>query len=152
MGENIELTPDSLATVEKLIIKLDGVSVNTVNKARYVLFCQKHATGESLRPTDDALKFHVMRVNYQLFIWKKALAAKSTIPPPTGNGCHLENGILVPTLIEREPAPNTLVEFTTCGCQKGCSRNCKCQKKISRALKPVSVEEMRIVEIHFQYS
>ena len=37
------------------------------------------------------------------------------------------DGILVPTLIERKPEPNTLVEFTTCGCQKGCSRNRKCQ-------------------------
>ena len=129
LGENIEITPESLATVEKLLIKLYGSNVNTINKARYVLFCQKQATGESLPPTDDALKFHVMRVNYQLFIWKKALVATPTIPPPTGNGWHLEDDILVPTLIEREPAPNTLVEFTTCGCQKGCGRNCKCQKE-----------------------
>ena len=68
-----------------------------------------------------------MRVNDQLFIWKKALVAKSTFPPPTGNRWHLED-ILVPTLIEREPAPNTLVEFTTCGCQKDYNQNCKCQK------------------------
>ena len=129
LGENIEITPESLATVEKLLIKLYGSNVNTINKARYVLFCQKQATGESLPPTDDALTFHVMRVNYQLFIWKKALVAKPTIPPPTGNGWHVEDDILVPTLIEREPAPNTLVEFTTCGCQKRCSRNCKCQEE-----------------------
>ena len=123
LGENIEITPNSLATVEKLIIKLYGASVNTVSKAKYVLFFQKQATGESL------VKFHVMRVNYQLFIWKKALVAKPTIPSPTGNGCHLEDDILVPTLIEIEPAPSTLVEFTTYRCQKGCSRNCKCQKE-----------------------
>ena len=129
MGENIEITPDSLATVEKLVIKLYRASVNTINKARYVLFCQKQTTGESLPPTDDGLKFHVMRVNYQLFIWKKALLAKLIIPPPTENGWHSEDDILVPTLIEREPTPNTLVEFTTCGCQKGCSRNYKCQKE-----------------------
>ena len=83
LGENIEITPDSFATAEKLIIKLYGASVNTINKARYVLFSQKQATGESLPPSDDALKFHVMRVNYQLFIWKKALLAKPTIPPYT---------------------------------------------------------------------
>ena len=83
LGENIEITPDSLATVEKLIVKLYGARVNPINKARYVLFCQKRTTGESLPPTDNALKFHVMRVNYQLFIWKKALAAKPTIPPLT---------------------------------------------------------------------
>ena len=62
-------------------------------------------------------------------IWKKALVAKSTISSTTGNGWHLEDNILVPALIEREPAPNTLVEFATCGCQKGYSRNCKCQKE-----------------------
>ena len=39
LGENIEITPDSLATVQKLLIKLYGASVNTINKARYVLFC-----------------------------------------------------------------------------------------------------------------
>ena len=82
-----------------------------------MLFGQKQATSESLPPTDDALKFHVIRVNYQLFIWKKALVAKPTIPPPTGNTWHLEDDILVPTLTEKEPAPSTLVEFTTCGCQ-----------------------------------
>ena len=71
LGENIEITPDSLATVKKLIIKLYGANVNTLNKARYVIFCQKQVTGESLPPTDDALKFHVMRVNYQLFIGRK---------------------------------------------------------------------------------
>ena len=55
--------------------------------------------------------------------------AKPTIPPSTGNRWHIKEDILVPRLIEREPAPNTLEEFTTCGCQKGCSRNCNCQKK-----------------------
>ena len=44
-------------------------------------------------------------------------------------GWHLEDDIFVPTLIEREAAPNTLVEFTACGCQEGCSRSCKCQKE-----------------------
>ena len=119
-----KLPPDSLATVEELLIKHYGARVNTLNKARYVLFCQKQATSESLLPTDDVLKFHDMRVNYQLSIWNRALVAKPTIP----NGI-LEDDIFVPTLIEREPAPNTLVELTTCGCQKGCSRNCKCQKE-----------------------
>ena len=152
LGENIEITLESLATVEKLLFKIYGANVSTINKARYVLFCQKQATGESLPPTDDALKFHVMRVNYRLSIWKKALVAKPTIPLPTGNGWHLEDDILVPTLIEREPAPNTPVEFTTCGCQKDAVETANARKKISRALKPVSLEQMRIAEIHFRCS
>ena len=55
MGENIEITPDGLATVEKLLIKF--LWRKRKHKTRYVLFCQKQATGESLPPTDDALNF-----------------------------------------------------------------------------------------------
>ena len=117
-----------------------------------MLFCQKQATGESLPPTDDALKFHVMRVNYQLFIWrKKALVAKPTIPPPTGNGCHLEDDILVPTLIEGNQHKILLSNLQPADARKDAVETANARKKISRALKPVYVEQIRIVEIHFQY-
>ena len=42
LGENIENTPDSLATVEKLLIKLYGASVSIINKARYFLLETGH--------------------------------------------------------------------------------------------------------------
>ena len=50
----------------------------------------------------------------------------------TGNGWHHENGTLCPTLLLNSQAPTALLEFTRCGCLKGCSKQCK-YKKISVA-------------------
>lgn len=66
------LTEDIVNSTEKFICKMYGVpEVDTWNKARVKLFC----TGcpqETLPPTSDAVKFHIMRSHYQATIWNQA--------------------------------------------------------------------------------
>ena len=40
-----------------------------------------------LPPTKDELTQHIIHVNYQAYVWKRALETKLDIPTPTGHGC-----------------------------------------------------------------
>ena len=66
------------------------------------------------------------RVNYQTFVWRKALTAIQHLPQPESNGWVREDSSLKLVYMTKEPAPSSLLELTTCTCQSGCQSNCSC--------------------------
>ena len=103
------------------------IKTRTVDELRHFLFCQnRKQKKELLPPTSDSLLQHLKRVNYQTFVWRKALTAIQHLLQPESNGWVREDSSLKPVYITKEPAPSSLLELTTCTCQSGCQSNCSC--------------------------
>ena len=98
-------------------ISINKIAVGNVNDLRYWLFCQKRHKNEKLPPTQDSLSLHGKRAHYQAMVWRKALESRQNLPPPTGNGWEVKDGILQPVLITKDPAPTGLVDLTVCHCK-----------------------------------
>ena len=122
------LTDNVVASAEKFICKLYGVpEVDTCNEARVKLFCQGRSQ-ETLPPTSDAAKFHIMRSHYQATIWNQAHVPQPDFPPVDEMGWMRVEGQLVPQLLSLPPIPKAFKEFTSCACTKGClSQRCGCR-------------------------
>ncbi len=122
------LTEDIVNSTEKFICKMYGVpEVDTGNKVRVKLFC-KGRPQETLPPTSDAVKFHIMRSHYQVTIWNQAHLPHPDLPPVDEMGWMHKEGQLVPRLLSLPPMPKACREFTSCGCTKGClSQRCSCR-------------------------
>ena len=108
----------------------DAKSQDDVNKLRYELFCSRKGKIESsqLPPCQHCLMKHIDRANYQTLIWKLCREQYSLIAPPEENGWKQLDGQLVIDWMTTSPAPNTILEFLSCGCKKSCDNNkCKCR-------------------------
>ena len=114
---------------EKLICKIYGVpEVDRCNKARVKLFCIGR-TQETLPPTSDAAKFHIMRSHYQASVWNQAHSPYPDLPPVSEMRWMRLYGRLVTRLLSVLPILKACREITSCGCTKGCpSQRCSCRK------------------------
>ena len=123
------LTEHIATSTEKFICKIYGVpEVDTCNKARVKLFCISH-TQETLPPTSDAAKFHIMRSNYQASVWNQAHSPCPDLPPVSEMGWMRLYGRLVPWLLSLLPIPKSCREISSFGCTKWClSQRCSCRK------------------------
>ncbi|XP_044163949.1 uncharacterized protein LOC122948313 [Acropora millepora] len=130
LGSQRNLSDDIATQCEAFICDLyprSRMNLRTVDELRYFLFCQnRKQKNELLPPTSDSLLQHLKRVNYQTFVWRKALTAIQHLPKPESNGWVRENSSLKPVYMTKEPAPSSLLELTTCTCQSGCQSNCSC--------------------------
>ena len=90
----------------------------------------KGAEAHELSPTQDALRLHVLRSNYQCYIWKNACEAIFIAPSPNGYG-WIVNGAKIDVLwITKEPAPKALSQMVSCKSCKTCdTRRCPCKNK-----------------------
>ena len=99
----------------------------SVDELRYFLFGQnRKQKNELLPPTSDSLLQHLKKVNYETFVWRKALTAIQYLPQPESNRWVREDSSLKSVYMTKEPAPSSLLELTTCTCQRGCQSNCSC--------------------------
>lgn len=130
LGSQRNLSDDIATQCEAFICDLyprSRMNLRTVDELRYFLFCQnRKQKNELLPPTSDSLLQQLKRVNYQTFVWRKALTAIQHLPQPESNGWVRENSSLKPVYMTKEPAPSSLLELTTCTCQSGCQSNCSC--------------------------
>ena len=83
-----------------------------------------------LPPTQDALRKHVQRANYQAFVWKNALEAMPNITGPNGHGwIASRDGHLEVDWMDQKPAPTDLLELVSCLCRTVCTTGrCSCSK------------------------
>ena len=93
------------------------------------MFCQKKTRNDGLPPTSDSIRLHIMRANYQAMVWKRSLEELQDLPPPTGNGCELEDGCLKPVFMSQDA--EGLGELTVCKCQKSACKSASCVCKIN---------------------
>ena len=65
---------------------------DSVNNIRYQKYCQRGAkiACKKLPPSGDVLQLHILRANYQVFIWQQSLLAQQTENDPLQNGWSLD--------------------------------------------------------------
>ncbi|KAK3754209.1 hypothetical protein QZH41_003313 [Actinostola sp. cb2023] len=126
LGEEHELDENIAAKCESFVCDLYPSlkrTPETTDELRYLMFCQKRQTNETLPPISDSVRQHIMRANYQTYVWRKSLDAMQDLPPPEGHGWKIEDSTLKPMFMTKEPAPKSLLELTTLyeefRCQQG---------------------------------
>ena len=89
LGSQENLSDDIATQCKAFICDLyarSRMNLHTVDELRYFLFCQnRKQKNELLPPTSDSLLQHLKRVNYQMFVWRKALTAIQ-LPPKVTDG------------------------------------------------------------------
>ncbi len=136
VGDSLELDKKDKQNVEKFVCRLYGYEAQNVNDVRIAMFKEGVGKGKSvpdsnkLPPTSDALAKHILRVNYQAYIWKHALIATQEKPPtPDRHGWLITDNKLKIDWTDKECAPSAILELMSCGCKGNCSNNrCGCKK------------------------
>ena len=128
--ENVVSSFDQLQRYVVLLYDRTSLSKN-VNACRKEMFSKKGRLPESIPPTLDALKLHILRAVYQAsYCWAQSLFKEPTLPDPCDWGWTLsgENYETVWTTIPE--ASKICSELVRCGCkqEKGCRGRCKCVK------------------------
>ena len=70
-------------------------------------------------PTQDALRCHTKRANFQAAIMKRSLQNNIKAPSPDGNGWHFKDQQLCITWNLGSPAPSSVLQTVHCGCKVG---------------------------------
>ncbi len=117
---------------EKALICLyGGVQTESLDSLRYRRFCVKVSAVTSavepktLPPTSAAVKYHSLRVYYQVQEWKGMANCLS----PEDWGWQVRDGKYLPKQTDKPPAPQTLLEVIRCACKRECAtRRCTCRK------------------------
>ena len=78
--------------------------------------------------TEDAFLLHMRRAALATLIDKTAHVSKPAIPPYEEYGWVLDNGTPVPVVSTHSACPQQMTKTVSCGCTKGCNRNCSCAK------------------------
>ena len=130
LGESVEVTESLFAIVERMVCHLYGIpEASDTNSARYKKFCRaKIPKSHQLPPAKDELLHHLKRANYQLLVWKQALNTNFEPHSPIGHVWQDNEGRLEIAWKERKPAPETMLELTTCNCRRAlCGDDCQCR-------------------------
>lgn len=103
-----EFSEDARKGAEKYVCHLFHYgNCGSLNEVRLKMFVKGKSSIEALPPPEDALSFHLMRSNYQAFIWRTALTNDTDLPSPDGNGWTIKTGKLTPV----QPVPNSCAWF-----------------------------------------
>ena len=107
------------AAIECFECRLYGASTDSINEARYKLFCLAADKSErSLPPTSDALRQHAMRAAYQCGIWLCVLKPIMDAPTPCGHGWRIaERGFKI-VWMTLPASPADILKAVICSRQK----------------------------------
>ena len=122
----ITLTEHVIKQCVKFVFSLYPTTKKTpssMDELRYLLFCQKRQKSEALPPTSDSFIQHFKRASYQILVWRKSLVGNQDLPEPQCSGWKEEDGVLCPVLMTSDPAPESIIERTTCNCKKSLCRS-----------------------------
>ena len=75
LGKHFSVSETLHKLCEKFVCLLyrSGTLIEEVNKLRYQLFVTRATRSDQMPPTQDALRQHVLRANYQAGVWQRAL-------------------------------------------------------------------------------
>ena len=126
-----DLSPTVCDILEEYVCCMYGFKNETdINKVRYKMFTsrKKLPDPQKLPPTHDAFLLHFARVNYQVFEWKQALDKDFILTDPDGEGWVVIDGKLFVKWMTELPAPESILEFVSCGCKKNKCKTglCRC--------------------------
>ena len=126
---NLEVTENLIEEARKFIVSLYVVEqFSNLNLLREHLFVHSRSDLRTLPPTEDAFYQHVLRVLYQLIVYKNAVKSELNLPPATDYGRKIIDGKLQPVMMTK-PAKPTAIKTVSCKCKVSkCSRNCLCAR------------------------
>ena len=116
---------------QQLMVSLyGGARTETLGHLRYSYYCKlllgRHFQAERLPPSPGAAYFHALRTHLQVVEWESLGQLRME---PTHWGWKLENGSLIPRQTDCPVAPDDLLKFVRCRCEKECkSTLCSCRR------------------------
>ena len=123
LGDSWEVSDDILSDAEELTFALYGKPrFKSVNELRFHLLKAKCGSEDKITnntnvgisnmlPCSDSMREHVLRVNYQVAIWKRAHVTKPDVPnPSTGHGWILKDNILEPLWTSGNILPQQMID------------------------------------------
>ncbi|XP_031342147.1 uncharacterized protein LOC116180846 [Photinus pyralis] len=134
---SIPLTDQVVANAEEFVIQLYKVSteIKTGDAARSFLFGAVKSP-EKLPPTSDALRLHIRRCHYQVYVWENAHIANPSVPCPENCGWRVDGTTIEPILMTLPPIPASCNALRACGCKGMCQTNqCRCRKESHPCMK-----------------
>ena len=75
------------------------------------------------------MRYHFLRANYQVGVWRSSLVDIPGVPSPNGYGWSInENDAMISvTWNDLKPVPEEVLSLMSCDCSRKCSRNsCIC--------------------------
>ncbi len=129
LGDNEEVSAELFAACEAGLCHVYGhPRCRDINQVRYDML-SKGNESHQIPPTQDALRLHIKRANYQAMLWKHALQGNYKPPSPDGHGWSVKDDTLEVVWMLQDPAPKSLLEFVHCKtCKKCDTRRCSCKK------------------------
>ncbi|WAR17805.1 hypothetical protein MAR_032399 [Mya arenaria] len=114
-----------------MVALFGGHETEGLDLLRFRKFARKVAIGttcvqvHSIPPTSAAVKFHSLRVYYQVQCW----TTDADDMLPTDWGWHVRNQMLYPIKTDISSAPESLLKIIKCNCKSNCdSKRCTCRK------------------------
>jgi len=107
-----------------------GSATDELNSLRYKTYMHVSATSsqlfrpEKLPPTENAAKFHILRVHLQVLQWK-SLSTK--IADPSQWGWRLHEKKYIPIAMDIDVAPADILKVVCCKCKLDSKRPCGTQ-------------------------
>ena len=122
LANDLQLPKNIITLLEQYVCGLYGQEkASSVNNARYRMFKLGKCSEDSLPPNFDSLYQHILRVNFASYICKNCTIPILNAPSPVGYGSSLPADTLEITWGPQGPAPDSILEFVSCKCQKGLS-------------------------------
>jgi hypothetical protein len=132
---SIGITTDVLRQAKALCVKVytiknDDFTNSGLDELRACKFLNDRSTLlKLLPPTEDSFLQHVRRAALATLVDKSAHISKPNIPAHTDYGWTLDGDKLLPIPSTKSAWPEQRTNAISCGCTKGCQRNCSCAKK-----------------------
>lgn len=131
---NAILTEDVISQARELLVTVYTKTADMSDASLSEIRTQKFLTNKTtllklLPPTEDAFMQHLKRSALATFIDKTAHIAKPCIPSLDEYGWTVKQAELVPVPVTTALWPPEMSKSLSCGCRKGCSRNCACAKR-----------------------
>ncbi len=113
LGDNGNVTPGLFKSCEAGLCELYGYpQCREVNQVRYDMLSKGSESHQI--PTQDALKLHIRRANYQMMLWKHALGGQYQPPIANGHGWVKNGDSLDIVWMLEDPVPKSLLELVRC--------------------------------------
>ena len=113
LGKYEDFPEESFIHLETFVCHMYGKVVNEaqqcgINHLRYSIYCQRGGKIpiEMLPPCRDVLKQHVMRSNYQTYVWRKSLEAFMSLNNPENYGWYINEEKMDVLWMTCNPAPD----------------------------------------------
>ena len=129
------LDDETKLSLEKFVLNLycknRPSSVTTLGELRWYLFAKYQHESTKLPPTRKAFEQKILRAHFTALQWKSSHISSPLLPDPNDFGWKWNDAdcLYEPVMTTNLPAPESIIELSSCACKGGCdSGRCRCRK------------------------